>query len=341
MPYRLKGGFRPLGGGYTGRMMIQQSLLPQARRIRMSASLSPEARRRLRWMEFYEAHGRNARLTCRHFDISSATFYRWWRRYTPRRLQSVEDDRRTRRPRRVRAPHTPPEVVAAIRRLREQYPRWGKAKLAVLLRREGWTVSVSTVGRTLTRLRAAGQVSEPPVVRAQLAKRRRRRTRPHARRKPWEYIPHAPGDLVQIDTTPIEVRPGLRRVHFTAADVVSRTVVVMAQDRATSTAAERVLAVVLERLGFPVRALQIDGGSEFKAIFETTRRPPHPALRAAAAESEAQRACRAGAPYPSGGVLRSHRDPGLPARPQRPPPPMGRDLQSHPSPRGPGLPHPE
>jgi transposase-like protein len=62
-------------------MMIQQSLLPQARRIRMSASLSPEARRRLRWMEFYEAHGRNARLTCRHFDISSATFYSWWRRY--------------------------------------------------------------------------------------------------------------------------------------------------------------------------------------------------------------------------------------------------------------------
>ncbi len=63
-------------------------------------------------------------------------------------------------------------------------------------------------------------------------------------------------------------RPGY--VHFTAADVVSRKVVVMAQDRATSRAAERVLAVVLERLGFPVRALQIDGGSEFKAIFETT-----------------------------------------------------------------------
>lgn len=251
-------------------MYIQPSLLPQARRIRISASLTPEACRRLRWMEYYLAHGRNARKTCRHFDISSATFYRWWRRYTPRRLRSLEDDRHTRRPRRVRQPQTPPDLVAAIRRLREQYPRWGKAKLAVLLRREGWTVSVSTVGRTLTRLRAAGQVSEPPVVRAQLAKRRRRRTRPHARRKPWDYIPHAPGDLVQIDTTPIEVRPGLRRVHFTAADVVSRKVVVMAQDRATSRAAERVLAVVLERLGFPVRALQIDGGSEFKAIFETT-----------------------------------------------------------------------
>lgn len=110
-------------------MVIQPTLLPQARRIRISASLTPEACRRLRWMEFYEAHGRNARLTCRHFGLSSATFSRWWRRYTPRRLQRLEDDRRTRRPRRVRAPQTPPELVAAIRRLREQYPRWGKAKL--------------------------------------------------------------------------------------------------------------------------------------------------------------------------------------------------------------------
>jgi len=64
-------------------MMIQQSLLPQALRIRMSAPLTREARHRLRWMEFYEAHGRNARLTCRRFGISSATFYRWRKRSTP------------------------------------------------------------------------------------------------------------------------------------------------------------------------------------------------------------------------------------------------------------------
>ncbi|HLY21809.1 MAG TPA: integrase core domain-containing protein [bacterium] len=238
------------------------------RRVRVAPSLSHEARQRLRWMEFYVAHGRAVRLTCRHFGISSATFYRWWRRYDPRRLASLEDDRGTRRPTRVRQPMTPPEVVRLIRTLRERYPRWGKAKLAVLLRREGCTVSASTIGRTLTRLRALGQLEEPAVVRAAQQRRRRRRARPYAQRFPWGYVPRQPGDLVEIDTTPVTVSPKVRRIHFTARDVVSRKDVLAVAARPTSAAASRVLREACARFGFPVRAIQIDGGSEFRATFE-------------------------------------------------------------------------
>lgn len=248
-------------------MYIHQSLPPQRRRLRSSPSLSPAARHRLRWMDFYLAHGRNARLTCRHFGISPATFYRWWHRYDPRRLESLEDDRQTRRPCRVRQPQTAPAVVARIRALREQFPRWGKAKLAVLLRREGGTVSASTVGRTLT-LRALGQLQEPALVRAGRPRWRRRRARPYAQRLPWGYVPQAPGDLVAIDATPVEVLPGERRIHFTACDVVSRKDVLAAYERQTSHSATRVLREAFGRFGFPVRAIQIDGGSEFKATFE-------------------------------------------------------------------------
>lgn len=157
-------------------------------------------------------------------------------------------------------------MVARIRVLRETYPRWGKAKLAVLLRAEGWPLSVSTVGRTLRRLRRLGQLREPAVVRAQ--RRGRRVRRPYARRKPWAYVPRAPGDLVQLDTMVVEVLPGLRRVHFTARDVISRMDVLAAYARGTSRAAERVLHEAFPRFGFPIRAIQIDGGSEFKAAFE-------------------------------------------------------------------------
>lgn len=87
------------------------------------ASLSPEARRRLRWIEDYLAHDRNVTQTCWHFDISRETFYRWWRRYDPRRLQSLEDDRRTRRPQRARQPETPPALEARIRARQESHPR--------------------------------------------------------------------------------------------------------------------------------------------------------------------------------------------------------------------------
>lgn len=231
-------------------------------------SLSREARRRLRWMEFYLAHGRAVRLTCRHFGISSATFYRWWQRYDPRRLQSLEDDRQTRRPHHIRVPQTPPALERRIRAVREQFPRWGKVKLAILLRREGWSVSASSVGRTLTRLRAKGQLIEPAIVRTGRSRWRRRRARPYAQRLPWGFVPHAPGDLVAIDTTPVEVLPGWRRIHFTARDVVSRKDVLMAHPRLTSHAATRVLREAFGRFGFPIRAIQIDGGSEFKAAFE-------------------------------------------------------------------------
>lgn len=94
------------------------------------------------------------------------------------------------------------------------------------------------------------------------------RARPYAQRRPWGLVAHQPGDLVQIDTTPIEVLPGLRRVHFTAQDMVSRKDVLSAHARCTSRAAAAMLREAVDRLGFPVRAIQIDGGSEFKALFE-------------------------------------------------------------------------
>jgi putative transposase len=116
--------------------------------------LSAQARRRLKWMDYYESQGHNARLTCRHFDVSPQTFYRWRRRYDPRNVRTLED--RSRRPRRLRQPTWSTELAQAVLRLREEYPRWGKDKLVVLLRREGWSVSTSMVGRILGRLREQG-----------------------------------------------------------------------------------------------------------------------------------------------------------------------------------------
>ena len=50
----------------------------------------------------------------------------------------------------------------AVLELREQHPRWGKDKLAVLLRREDWQVSTSMLGRILTSLKIRGVLREPP-----------------------------------------------------------------------------------------------------------------------------------------------------------------------------------
>ena len=106
--------------------------------------ISRPAKARLKWMDHYAAH-QNAALTCRYFGISRQTFYRWKRRYNSRDLTRLED--RSHRPRRRRQPTWSRELALAVLHLREQYPRWGKDKLAVLLHREGWVVSTSMVSQ--------------------------------------------------------------------------------------------------------------------------------------------------------------------------------------------------
>lgn len=225
---------------------------------------SRESRQRLAWMDFYRAHNNNARLTCRHFGISPDTFYRWKRRFRSRDLSSLDD--LSRRPHHLRKPTTAPKQVDAIRRLRERYPRWGKAKLQVLLAQEGYKTSISTVGRVLKRLLDKGVIREPEKLRKLRGKRRF--NRPWARRKPQEYAALAPGDIVQVDTLDREVLPGLRRKQFTARDYVSKYDVVRAFSTASSRCAKTFLDTMAQRMPFTIKAIQVDGGSEFMGEFE-------------------------------------------------------------------------
>jgi len=245
-------------------MMSYSEVIPGGRRLRcQDVELSRAARIRLEWFQFYETHDRNARLTCRRFGISPETFYEWKRRYDPDDLTTLES--RSCRPRKVRQPTWGTELAAAVLRLREQYPRWGKEKLRVLLAREGSLTSASTVGRILAHLKAKGRLIEPQRPRGT---RSRRRPRFYATRKPWQYRAQDPGDLVEVDTKNLRPLPGIHLKQFTARDVISRWDVVAVRNRATSCAASTFLDEMQARMPFPIWAIQVDGGSEFKAVFE-------------------------------------------------------------------------
>jgi len=77
-----------------------------------------------------------------------------------------------------------------------------------------------------------------------------------------------PGDLVEVDTLDVRPTPGVILKHFTARDVIGRWDVVEVHRRATATTAKRFLETLLKRMPFPVKAIQVDGGSEFEAAFE-------------------------------------------------------------------------
>lgn len=226
---------------------------------------SRQARMRQQLLDWHRTHGQNVSRTCRHFGISRPTFYRWQRRSVPGRPQTLED--RSCVPRTRRQPSWTADQARAVRDLREQYPRWGKAKLQSCLARGDTplVLSVSMVGRILRRLRTTGQLLEPPPgVRAA----KRCWTRPYGTRKPADYAVTGPGDLIQVDTVDVRPRPGVIVKHFTAADVVSRWSLAEVAGTATARMAVRMLDALATRLPYPVRAIQVDGGSEFMAEFE-------------------------------------------------------------------------
>ena len=246
-------------------MNVYGSIIPGARRLAsIPVKLSKGARQRIKWLDYYHSHNNNARLTCRYFGISPQTFYRWKNRYNPHHLESLED--RSHRPKHLRQPTASTELMIAVLKLREEYPRWGKDKLVVLLHEEGYQVSTSMVGRIIRCLKDRGILREP--TRNHVSAHRRGIKRPYAIRKPKDYPVIDPGDLIQLDTLDIRPLPGVVLKHFTARDMISRWDVVDVYNRATATTATRFLDELEQRMPFTIRSIQVDGGSEFEAIFE-------------------------------------------------------------------------
>jgi len=233
---------------------------------RLSKDAPPELNQkefdRLRALTIYR-ETQDVKLVCQTFGISRATLYRWLERFDPRDLISLREQ--SRRPRRVRKPLWSRELVRAVKELREAYPRWGKDKLVVLIRGQGYEVSTSTVGRILRHLKQRGELKEP---KKRVISAKRKTRRPYGVRKPGDYVVQSPGDLVEVDTLDVRPFPWVILKQFTARDVISKWDVIEARGRATATTAKEFIETLEQRMPFKVKALQVDGGSEFYSDFE-------------------------------------------------------------------------
>jgi putative transposase len=205
------------------------------------------------------AKGLTAKEAAQAVGVPRSSLYRWQKR----------PQLRSKRPHRTRPKNWTPELVMAIEHLRGDHPMWGKAKIVVLLRREGFSVSQATVGRIIAHMVGRGVLESVPTLRRRKGAGARQWRRKHAIRLPAGHKPTAPGQLVQVDTLSINVRPNTAIKHFTAYDPVSRFTAAKAFGRATATCAADFLAKLTRDLPFKVQAIQVDGGSEFMAEFET------------------------------------------------------------------------
>ena len=221
----------------------------------------------LRRFDLAVSGGNSVRKAAELVGVPLSTICRW--RRLLRERGTLEP--RSRRPRNVRKPtvRSHPTVRNAVLSLRRAQPSWGKRKIAAVLQKSGLRVSESTVGRIISEELRAGRI-KPALKRKRSSASQSRNDRPYARPlRRSEQLPRAaPGDCVQVDCTPVTIAPGYTVTHMSAVCTNSRWAAFNVYSRPTSAAATKFLHYLLDEFPFPIRRIQVDGGSEFKADFE-------------------------------------------------------------------------
>jgi putative transposase len=218
------------------------------------------ARRRDAVARWHQARrdGLTASQAAKAVGTPPSTLYRWASDAAPK----------SRRPKTIRKSAWTSKLVQAVEEWRLEEPTWGKAKIIVKLRQEGFTVSEATVGRILAHLVKRGAIEPVPAMRKAARTRKWSPKRRFAERLPKSAKATRPGQIVQLDTVYVTLAPGKHVKHFTAYDPVAKWTVAKAYNRATAASAARFLDKLIADMPFKVDAIQVDGGSEFMAEFE-------------------------------------------------------------------------
>lgn len=198
--------------------------------------------------------------------ISRSTFYRLKIQYNKYGLPGLEPQ--SKRPKHVRKPQWTQDQEDLVLRLRKQEPTWGKNKIhRLIIRDHGINISVTTVGRIISKLIAKNKVKSAYFAAKKDKPKRRRIFNKYATR--WKYGMKAtkPGEMVQIDHMTVCSNSSSIK-HFKAVCPVSRFMVCDVSTTASSKAAASFLRKLIAEAPFKISSIQVDGGSEFMRYFE-------------------------------------------------------------------------
>ncbi len=230
------------------------------RRVARTLQLSRQASQRLERMIWYEAHGRNASLTCRRFGISRKVFYGWRGRFDPANLRTLED--RSRAPHRKRRRTITPLQEEHIVALRRQFIRYGKEKLALRYREAyGEPISAWKVQKTIEKYRLYYSPRKAELTRQRRARAQRKKRITELVTRPF------PGYLVALDAIVI-YWGGLKRYILTAIDTTSKIAFARMYTAKSSRSAADFLRRLFWLLDGSVWNALSDNGSEFQGEFE-------------------------------------------------------------------------
>ena len=233
--------------------------------VRFRDMIQEIAQKRAATLTFWQKYGDQA--TKEAFGVSRATLFRWQRKLkeTSGKLEGL--NRQSTAPKSRRRRIIPEAVVNLILAERENDPRLGKDKLAVLLREDKIAdYSASTVGRILNDLKKRGRLPNRVKLSfyARTGRLIERNTKP---RKVKLRSKGHQGNLVKADTV-IRFTNGIKRYRLTALDCERKFAFAYAYSSHSSKQAADFLQLFRNLAPFPVTHIQTDNGSEFANHFE-------------------------------------------------------------------------
>lgn len=124
--------------------------------MKQTATLDPQVRLKLRWVQHYEQITKKVAPTCRYFGISRTTFYMWYHRYLSLGIDGLKN--KSSRPHKIQR-WLPKDICDTIIELRLKR-HYGPARMCWYIRQKyNWYVSKNTIwrlykelGRTVLRL---------------------------------------------------------------------------------------------------------------------------------------------------------------------------------------------
>lgn len=197
-------------------------------------------------------------------ELKRATLYRWKKKYedSSKMLNSLAP--KSTRPHHTRVQTVPVSVISLIRKLRQEYPRMGKAKIKRFVDQfcslQGIpTISESSIGRTISRFNLfyAGKSNG-------------RRVRSNSSRQRVKLCPKVsdvnPG-YIQLDGVKFYY---LGRYYYflTAVDIVSKQAWVKLVQSLKSNHSKDFLKEIITSSWYKIHTIHTDNGSEFKAYFD-------------------------------------------------------------------------
>jgi putative transposase len=219
-----------------------------------------EVERRVKILDFWHKHGLEA--TKDAFGTPKATLYRWQQLLNRAggNVSALDPKSTASLKRRVRS--IPPDLEHAIIAWRTSHPRIGGKKLAPLLRKQGFVVSVAYVNRCISDLKKLRRLSHP----TKLSWYARSGTHREGSKIKVKKQRRKEKTGLEIDTIVRHV-DGIKRYILTAIDVERRFAYAHTYTNHSSDSARDFLKQLIRYAPFSITAIQTDNGSEFAHHF--------------------------------------------------------------------------